>query len=83
MICEAVSELRWFSCNAEELLTSESEGVVSVVGEYGEVLGGATCWASEEPHRASRATTLKERWVKRVAGRVFIVIVQSTIRLGL
>ena len=54
-----------------------------MVADPGEVTGAATCWAKTEPHNASRTTTLKERWANRVVGRVFIVMVQSTIRLGL
>jgi hypothetical protein len=71
------------STEEEELFASDAEEVESVLADEGEVAGGATCWAKEEPHKASRATTLKEKWVNRVVGRIFIVMVQSTIRLGL
>jgi hypothetical protein len=70
-----------FASRAEEVV-SVLEEVVSVLVDRGEVTGAATCWAKAEPHKASKATTLKERWVNRVVGRVFIVIVQSTINLG-
>ena len=62
----------------EELVVSGAEEVVSVV-DNGELTGAATCWASAEPHRASKATTLKERWVNRVVGRVFIVSINNQV----
>ena len=65
------------------MFLSESEEVVSVVADKEEVPGDATCWAKEDPHKASRTTTLREKLVDRVFGLVFIVIFQSTIRLGL
>jgi hypothetical protein len=83
VICDAVSELLWLNGEVEVLVESEAEELVSVVLDPGEVTGAATCWAKTVPHIASRATTLKERWANRVVGRVFIVMVQSTIRLGL
>jgi hypothetical protein len=43
-----------------ELVVSGAEEV-SVPLDPGEVTGGATCWAKEETHKASRATTLKEK----------------------
>jgi hypothetical protein len=72
--------LNW---EVEELFLSESEEVVSVVADKGEVPGDVTCWANEDPHKASRTTALREKFVDRVFGLVFIVMVQSTIRLGL
>jgi hypothetical protein len=59
---------------AEELFASESEEVASVVADKGEVPGDATCWAKEDPHKASRTTTLREKCVNRVFGLVFMVI---------
>jgi len=53
-----------------------------VVLDPGEVTGAATCWAKTEPHIASKATTLKERWVNRVVGRVFIVMVSINNQVG-
>jgi hypothetical protein len=53
-----------------------------VVLDPGEVTGAATCWAKTEPHIASKATTLKERWVNRVVGRVFIVMVSINNQIG-
>src|SRR3984885_182290 len=74
MICDAVSEVRWLNGEVEVLVVSGAEEVVSVVLDPSEVTGAATCWAKTEPHIASKATTLKERWANRVVGRVFIVI---------
>jgi hypothetical protein len=58
-----------------EELVSVLEEVVSVLVDRGEVPGDATCWAKEDPHKASRTTTLREKFVDRVFGLVFMVIV--------
>jgi hypothetical protein len=67
----------------EELVVSGAEEAVSVVLDPGKAAGAATCWAKTEPHIASRTATLREKFVNRVFGLVFMVMVQSTIRLGL
>jgi hypothetical protein len=55
------AEEELFASDAEELFAPSTEEVESVLADEGEVAGGATCWANEEPHKASRATTLKEK----------------------